>query len=219
LAFEKEVLGFYISGHPLEEYESFWRKNITAITSDFIVDEETRECKVHDGEQVWIGGMISSRKVKTTKTNKMMAFITLEDTMGSVEVLVFPNIYEKKRELFVEEEKLFIQGRVALEDAPVGKLICERAVSFKEVPRELWLQFEDYAAYKGREKEVLALLREREGRDRVIIYLKKEKAKKILPANWQVKADQDLLEILTKKLGEKNVRIVEKSIEMKGKMI
>ena len=149
----------------------------------------------------------------------MMAFITLEDMMGSVEVLVFPNIYEKKRELFVEEEKLFIQGRVALEDAPVGKLICERAVSFKEVPRELWLQFEDYAAYQGREKEVLALLREREGRDRVIIYLKKEKAKKILPTNWQVKADQDLLEILTKKLGEKNVRIVEKSIEMKGKMI
>ncbi len=183
------------------------------------MDEETDRARVVDSSVVTIGGMVTGKTVKTTRTGHMMAFITLEDMMGSVEVLVFPNIYEKKRELFVEEEKLFIQGRVALEDAPVGKLICERAVSFKEVPRELWLQFEDYAAYKGREKEVLALLREREGRDRVIIYLKKEKAKKILPANWQVKADQDLLEILTKKLGEKNVRIVEKSIEMKGKMI
>lgn len=219
LAFEKETMGIYVSGHPMDAYRELWQKNITATTADFIVDEETDRARVVDSSVVTIGGMVTGKTVKTTRTGHMMAFITLEDMMGSVEVLVFPNIYEKKRELFVEEEKLFIQGRVALEDAPVGKLICERAVSFKEVPRELWLQFEDYAAYQGREKEVLALLREREGRDRVIIYLKKEKAKKILPANWQVKADQDLLEILTKKLGEKNVRIVEKSIEMKGKMI
>ncbi len=219
LAFEKETMGIYVSGHPMDAYRELWQKNITATTADCIVDEETDRARVVDSSVVTIGGMVTGKTVKTTRTGHMMAFITLEDMMGSVEVLVFPNIYEKKRELFVEEEKLFIQGRVALEDAPVGKLICERAVSFKEVPRELWLQFEDYAAYQGREKEVLALLREREGRDRVIIYLKKEKAKKILPANWQVKADQDLLEILTKKLGEKNVRIVEKSIEMKGKMI
>ncbi len=219
LAFEKETMGIYVSGHPMDAYWELWQKNITATAADFIVDEETDRARVVDSSVVTIGGMVTGKTVKTTRTGHMMAFITLEDMMGSVEVLVFPNIYEKKRELFVEEEKLFIQGRVALEDAPVGKLICERAVSFKEVPRELWLQFEDYAAYQEREKEVLALLGEREGRDRVIIYLKKEKAKKILPANWQVKADQDLLEILTKKLGEKNVRIVEKSIEMKGKMI
>lgn len=219
LAFEKETMGIYVSGHPMDAFQELWQKNITATAADFIVDEETDRAKVVDSSIVTIGGMVTGKTVKTTRTGHMMAFITLEDMLGSVEVLVFPNIYEKKRELFVEEEKLFIQGRVSIGDDPVGKLICERAVSFKEVPRELWLQFSDYRTYQEREDEFLALLREKEGRDRVIIYLKQEKAKKILPSNWQVKADQELLEILTKKLGEKNVRIVEKSIEMKGKMI
>ena len=64
----------------------------------------------------------------------------------------------------------------------------------------------------------MEILREKEGRDTVIIYLKQEKARKILPANWNVNADQDLLDKLTKKLGEKNIRLVEKGIEMRRKM-
>ncbi len=218
LAFEKETLGIYVSGHPMDAYESMWRKNITATTIDFIVDEETNKANVMDNSIVTIGGMVTGKTTKATRTGQMMAFITLEDMLGSVEVLVFPNVYESNRELFREEEKLFIQGRVSIGDDPVGKLICGHVVSFRDVPRELWIQFENLESYRAGEQVFLDLLKDSEGGDRVVVYLKQEKAKKILPENWKVKADPELLGKLTKILGEKNVRLVEKGIEIRRKM-
>ncbi len=218
LAQEKEVLGVYVSGHPLEEYEEGWRKNITAITTDFIVDEETDEAKVSDGQFVTVGGMVSDKTVKITKTGKNMAFITLEDLVGSVEVLIFPKDYEANRELLTEDAKLFIRGRVSLGDEPAGKLICERIIPFSRIPRELWLQFPDKETYLAREKEMMEILKPSEGNDQVIIYLKKEKARKILPAGWNVCADRELLGKLSELYGEKNVKLVEKTIEKIGKM-
>lgn len=219
LAFEKETLGIYVSGHPMDAYETMWRKNITATTADFVVDEETDRAAVTDGTYVTVGGMVAGKVVKTTRTGQMMAFISLEDMLGSVEVLVFPKIYESRREVFAQDEKLFIQGRVSLGDEPVGKLICERVIPFREVPRELWLQYEDLEHYRAGEAALLNLLKEKEGRDTVIIYLKKEKAKKVLPANWRVEADGELLDKLTKILSEKNIKLVEKGIEKQKKMI
>lgn len=218
LAFEKETLGIYISGHPLEAYESTWRSNITAVSTDFIVDEETQETNVPDGSYVTIGGMITGKTVKTTRNNKMMAFITLEDLVGSVEVIVFPKDYESKRELFVEDSKVFIQGRASIGDDPVGKLICERVIPFASLPKELWLKFPDKEAYMAVEQEVLTDLKDSEGNDSVIIYLEKERAKKVLPANRNVNAARELVDILARKLGEKNVRLVEKKLEKIGKM-
>ncbi|PPK81023.1 DNA polymerase III catalytic subunit DnaE type [Lacrimispora xylanisolvens] len=218
LAFEKETLGIYVSGHPLEAYEETWRNHITAVTVDFIVDEETQKTNVQDGAYVTIGGMITGKNVKTTRNNKMMAFLTLEDLVGSVEVIVFPKDYESKRELFVEDSKVFIQGRASVGDDPVGKLICERVIPFSAVPKELWLKFPDKDTYVELEREILELLRESEGSDSVIIYLERERAKKVLPANWNVNASDGLLDILTKKLGEINVRLVEKKLEKIGKM-
>lgn len=218
LAFEKETLGIYVSGHPLEAYEETWRNHITAVTVDFIVDEETQKTNVQDGAYVTIGGMITGKNVKTTRNNKMMAFLTLEDLVGSVEVIVFPKDYESKRELFVEDSKVFIQGRSSVGDDPVGKLICERVIPFSAVPKELWLKFPDKDTYVELEREILELLRESEGSDSVIIYLERERAKKVLPANWNVNASDGLLDILTKKLGEINVRLVEKKLEKIGKM-
>ncbi len=218
LAFEKETLGIYVSGHPMDAYEGIWRKNVTATSVDFIVDEETDKARVIDGSTVTIGGMVTGKVVKTTRKNQMMAFVTLEDMLGSVEVLVFPNIYENQRELFVQDEKLFIQGRVSLGEEPIGKLVCSRAVPFGEVPKELWIQFENLEDYHVKERELFGLLRGQEGQDSVILYLKHEKAKKILPSNWNVRADSLLLDKLTKILGEKNIRLVEKGIEIGRKM-
>ncbi|WP_394525781.1 DNA polymerase III subunit alpha [Lacrimispora sp. JR3] len=218
LAFEKETLGIYLSGHPMEAYESTWRNNITAFTIDFLVDEETEAAKVTDGAYVTIGGMITAKTVKTTRNNKMMAFITLEDLLGSVEVIVFPKDYESKRELFVEESKVFIQGRVSIGDDPVGKLICERVIPFSDLPKELWLKFPDKEEYSAMERDLLEDLKESEGNDSVIIYLEKERAKKVLPSNRNVNAGGALLDHLVKKLGEKNVKVVEKKLEKIGKM-
>ena len=217
LAFEKEILGVYISGHPLEAYISLWEKNITAKTSDFAVDEETGEAAVKDGTYATIGGMITGKTVKTTRANQMMAFVTIEDLAGSVEVLVFPRDYEKSRDLLNQDEKLFIRGRVSIGDDPVGKLICEDIIPFDAAPRELWIQYTDKEAYLADEKALLDMLRMQEGPDRVMIYLGRERAKKALPANWNVKADGALLEVLGKRLGEGNVKVVEKNLMFQGR--
>lgn len=213
LAFEKEILGVYVSGHPLDDYEAMWKKQVDATASDFIVDEETEKARVRDGEKVTIGGMVAGKTVKTTRTSQLMAFITLEDLEGSVEVIVFPKDYEANRELFVEDAKLFIRGRVSIGDDPVGKLVCEKVMPFGEIPRELWIQFENMEEYKGREQQLLTVLRSSEGRDSVILYLKKERAKKVLPANWNVSLNDILLKNLREKFGEKNVKVVEKALK------
>lgn len=212
LAFEKEMLGVYISGHPMEAYLGTWEKNVTAKTSDFVVDEETGEAVLQDGTYVTIGGMLTGKTVKTTRDNKMMAFVTLEDLTGSVEVLVFPKTYEKRREYLNQDEKLFIRGRVSIGDDPVGKLICEQVIPFSMVPRELWLQYPDKESFLAGESRLLELLRSSEGDDTVIIYLGKERAKKVLPKNWNVKADQALLSALSSMLGEGNVKLLEKAL-------
>ena len=218
LAFEKDILGVYISGHPLDDYEALWRKNITATAADFIVDEETEEAVVKDGIKAVIGGLVTGKTVKTTRTGQLMAFITLEDLMGSVEVIVFPRDYENNRDLLTEDEKLFIRGRVSLGDEPVGKLVCEQVIPFDAVSRQLWLQFEDMAGYQAAEAELMELLKSSEGNDQVIIYLKKERAKKMLPPNWNVMADAGLLNRLYCKAGEKNVKVVEMTLDKSWKM-
>ena len=213
LAFEKETLGIYISGHPMEEYREIWEKNVTAKTSDFVVDEDGHTV-VEDNSIVVVGGMITGKKVKTTKTNQLMAFVTVEDMVGTVEALVFPKIYEKSRQILTEDSKVFIRGRVSIGDDPVGKLICEEVVPFEQIPNELWLQFADQEQYGEQIDPVMAVLRDSEGKDRVVIYLKKERMLKRLSENWAVDASS-LKERLYEILGEANVKVVQKGLEMR----
>ena len=213
LAFEKDILGIYVSGHPMEEYQETWKNSITAKTTDFIVDEDTGSAVVTDGARVTIGGILTNKVVKTTKTGKMMAFVTIEDMVGSVEVLVFPKDYENKRNLLTEDAKVFIEGRASVGDDPVGKLICEKVIPFEEVPKDLWLKFADKAEYDALWPKVTAVLKMSEGRDTVIIYLEKERAKKVLPMNWGVFAGKDLIRQLMQITGEKNIKLVEKGLK------
>ena len=218
LALEKDVLGIYISGHPMEAVEGLWEKNITAKSTDFVVDDVTGRAVVGDGVTVVIGGMITDKTVKTTKNNQLMAFLTIEDLVGTVEVLVFPRDYEKYKELFTQDRKVFIQGRTSIGDDPKGKVILEFILPFDQVPRELWVQFDDKAAYERGIGELSGMLREADGESRVVIYLRKERAKKILPPNWNVGLDGDLAEKLASRFGPENVKVVDKPIEMRKKM-
>ena len=129
LGFEKEVLGIYLSGHPLEEYEEKWRKNISAVTADFMLDEETNAVKIKDNQSVVIGGIITEKTIKYTKQNKAMAFITVEDLFGTVEVIIFPRDYEKYSRYLNEDEKVFVAGHANVEEDKNGKLICEKIYS------------------------------------------------------------------------------------------
>ena len=213
LAFEKETLGIYVSGHPMDEHLETWKNSITAKTTDFMVDEETGRAVVEDGARATIGGMITARTVKLTKNGQQMAFVTLEDMVGSVEVIVFPRDYENKKQLLNEDAKVFISGRTSIGDDPAGRLICEQVIPFDEVPKDLWLKFADKTEYDARWPEVTEILRGSDGHDTVIIYLEKERAKKVLPANWHVAASTEVTEKLMKIIGEKNVKVVEKGLK------
>ena len=213
LAFEKEVLGVYITGHPLEEYESRWRKNISAVTADFLPDEDSGQPKVIDGAKEIVGGMILEKTIKYTKNNKIMAFLTLEDLVGTVEVIVFPKDYEKYSTLLEEDGKIFVQGRVAAEDDKPSKIICEKVWSFDSVARELWIQFATISDYEKQEAQLLDALSDSDGNDSVVIYVREPKAIKRLPANRNVQINSILLGKLHKIYGQDNVKVVEKSIE------
>ena len=215
LGFEKEVLGIYLSGHPLEEYEEKWRKNISAVTADFILDEETNAVKVKDNQSVVIGGIITEKTIKYTKQNKAMAFITIEDLFGTVEVIIFPRDYEKYSRYLNEDEKVFVAGHANVEEDKNGKLICEKIYSFDDTKRELWLQFATKEAFEEKEKELYSLLYGSDGNDEIVIYIASPRAMKRLGQNHNIHINPELVGNLTEFLGEKNVKIVEKSIEKK----
>ncbi len=212
LAFEKEVLGIYISGHPLEKYTQMLARNATAVTTDFLPDEDTGLPRLADGSKVTVGGMITNRTIKYTKTNQVMAFITVEDLVGTVEVIVFPKTYERSVSVLEEENKVFVQGRVAAEDDKASKLICEKIYLFTDIPRELWIQFPSKEEYRQREGELLELIGGRERKDVVVIYLKKERAMKRLPPGQRTAIDSLDMEGLKGRFGEGNIRILEKDM-------
>ncbi len=216
LGFEKEVLGIYVSGHPLEEYEGKWRKNITNTTADFLVEEETGETKIKDSASAMIGGMITEKTIKYTKTNQAMAFLTIEDLLGTVEVVVFPRDYGKYQFLLEVDSKVFIRGRANVEEEKNGKLICERVYGFDEAKRELWIQFPDKEQFIAQEDKLYKMLAESDGKDSVVIYLSAERARKRLPDSRNIEIEEGLMNNLTKIYGENNVKVVEKAIENLG---
>ena len=213
LGFEKEVLGVYVSGHPLEPYEEEWRKVISATTADFQVDPEVGYTKVRDGAREIIGGIIAEKTVKHTKTNQMMEFLTVEDLFGTVEVVVFPRDYEKYRQYLEEDNKIFVKGRVSEEDDKASKLICEKILPFGQKKKELWIQFPDKETYLEEEAITYGYLADSEGNDEVMIYCEKEKIVKKLPANKNISINPQILSRLMNHFGENRVKVVEKAIE------
>lgn len=208
LAFEKEVLGIYISGHPLEEWEELWKKGITNTTADFALNEETGECALKDNASAVIGGLIADKKIKYTKNDKIMAFLQVEDLLGTVEVIVFPRDYEKNNARLVEDNKVFIRGRVSSEEERDGKLICERITGFDEIPKKLWIKFSNMTDYEKNAEELFNLLADSDGKDGVVIYIEADRAMKKLPPNKNVCADEELLARLSGKFGKDNIKIV-----------
>ncbi len=208
LGFEKEVLGIYISGHPMEEYQEIWHKNITNTTADFILDEETDSTRVKDGASVTIGGIIADKRLKYTKNEKVMAFLQIEDLLGVVEVIVFPRDYEKNADKLTEDKKVFVKGRVSAEDEKDAKLICEKITTFEEIPKKLWIKFPTKELYEEKEAELLASLHDSEGNDNVVIYIEEPKAMKTLPPNQNVNADGALIDRLETLYGKENIRVV-----------
>lgn len=219
LAFEKEVLGIYVSGHPLEAFEGLLKKNTTATTLDFAIDEETNEVKVTDGEYEVVGGMVVSKTLKTTKTNNVMAFITIEDLFGTLEIIIFPRDYEKYKYRIDVDEKVLIKGKVAMEEDKPAKLICTEVIPFSEIPKEVWIRFSDKNNFMESEQSLYEILGDYDGIDSVVVYCENEKAIKRLPKSKNIKVNSEVLSRLSEKFSKESIRVVEKSIEKGSKKV
>jgi DNA polymerase-3 subunit alpha len=209
LSFEKEVLGVYLSGHPLEDYIPLMEKNITRTTADFYAAQDEEVPRVKDNENAVVGGMIVEKKVKTTRTNSIMAFLSLEDLRGTVEVIVFPRDYERFRGVLETDRKVFIKGRVSVEEDKPAKIICQKVVPFDELPRQLWIQCTTKQEYLAKEETLFEILQPFDGHDTVMIYLSQDRAKKQLPNSRMTHVCTELLQRLYQEFGEENVKVVE----------
>ena len=207
LEFEKEVLGIYVSGHPLEEYMSLWKKKITNTTTDFYLDDDTGIPIVKDNTYATIGGIITSKKIKYTKTDQVMAIIDLEDMVGSIEVVVFPRAYEANAPRLFEDSKVFIEGRVSCEDEKNAKLIASKIITFDEVEKTVWIRFNNMDEYERALPSLNLLISENTGHDGIAIYLRQTRQVKKLGQAGQIKASRQTLEILRDKFGKENVQI------------
>ena len=207
LAFEKEVLGIYLSGHPMDEYEDLWRSRITAVSTDFALDEETGSTRVQQDARVVIGGMITSKSVKYTKQGKTMAFITVEDLLGSVEVIVFPGSYEKYRDLLEEDEKVFIEGRVSVEDDKASKLFAEKISRFSDVPRELWVACADMDEYLRVQGELQDLAGQSEGIDELYVFLRDSRQYRRIVSGSGIFISPETVAAFRAFFGERNVTV------------
>ena len=177
------------------------------------MQEETGAVKVQDNAHVIVGGIITAKTVKFTRNNKAMAFITVEDLTGNVEVIIFPKDYERYSRFLNEDAKVFVVGHATVEDEQNGKIICERIIPFDDTQREIWLQFPTKEEYLSQEQELMAKLHDSDGNDEIVIYVANPKAVKRLGRNLTVCANSELLTTLTNFLGKKNVKVIEKSIE------
>jgi len=213
LSLEKEVLGIYVSGHPLEAYLERIKNNATAKSTDFLLDEETNKAIVVDSETQTIGGMITSKTIKTTRSNSMMAFITLEDLFGVVEVIIFPRDYEKYKHLLEVDNKVFIRGKVTAEEEKAAKLICQEITSFDSISQEVWIKYPNKETFVNNEQTLYSMLSDYDGNDTVFIYCECEKVIKQLPKSRNIKAEKELIDKLVAIYKEENIIVKEKSIE------
>ena len=205
LGYEKEILGVYVSGHPLDEYTGMVKKYVTNVTTDFEIDDETGETKVRDGNTATIGGMIMNKSVKTTKNGQLMAYLTIEDLVGTVEVIVFPRNFLINRPVIDTADKVFVTGRVQANADENARLICDKVIDFNTIPRKLWIRFESEEEYQSKQSELNDILYNSDGKDSVIIYCTKENKRIALPASRTVQVNSELLMKLKGLYGDKNV--------------
>lgn len=213
LALEKESMGLYISGHPMESWQDTWQKQITNTSADFTADEETGFSRVRDGASALVGGIITGKTIKITKNNKRMAFITLEDLAGTMEIIVFPQDLEKNEPVLAEDGRVFIKGRVSASENAAAKLICEKVIPLEELPRRVWIRCSNREIWYAREKKLYDIIDEYPGKSVVSIYLARERAKKDLPIQWRMTICADSIKKLNNIFMSDNVKVIDMPIE------
>ena len=206
LSFEKDVLGIYISGHPLEEYLPVIKKNATLSSRDFRLSDESGTPAVRQNQRGTVAVVITEVSVKYTKTNRAMAFVTGEDMQGPLEIIFFPDCYDKYRSDLAEDVKCLIKGHASVDDEKDATFIADDLIKFTDIPQEVWVRFADMDAYKAAEPRMEKMFGlANEGHDRCIIYISKTKQMKGLQRTFE--ATGLVIDQLMKLAGEENVSV------------
>ena len=210
LDFEKEVLGVYVSGHPLDEDMNIWKSRTSAVSTDFETDPDTDECRVEDQKSYTAGGIINEVKTIMTKKGQMMAFVTIEDLVGTLEIVVFPKIYDVNRRKLTVGERVFITGRASVDANGSAKLLSEKVSKFDETPKKLWIRLKDRKRYQEeipRLRDILAVNGSEPGMDSVIVYMEDEKQLDKWPDSRKVRATRELVQKLRHIYGDGNIEL------------
>ncbi|MCR5800498.1 MAG: DNA polymerase III subunit alpha [Lachnospiraceae bacterium] len=206
LGFEKEILGIYVSGHPMEQYEEIWRKHITNTSTDFVYMDDTGQTVVKDNDTATVGGIVTDKQILYTKKGEAMARFKIEDMVGSVSLIAFQGAYRKYSEYIKDDNKVFVKGRVRAEYMKNAELFVETVIPFEDIGRKLWIKFKDMDSYAGEDAGLMQLLGSEGGNDEVVIYISDTKQMKAL-RDIKVNAT-GILGKLTEKYGEDNVKLV-----------
>ena len=214
LALEKEMTGLYLSGHPLEEYVKTLKLQTDTKISD-IVNVKTleegfvEESKVKDGDRVTVGGVLSEVSKKITRNNDMMAFAKIEDLYGIVEIIIFPKVFQKFKNLIYDDSMIIVKGRVSVREEEDPKLLCENIEPLVRVDIDkLYILIKDQLALKETVDEIKTIFSNFRGNMPVYLCTKKERKKFRLDRELWVEPNSELVSILKRRFGEENLKII-----------
>lgn len=207
LNFEKEMLGVYISGHPLDQYEEEFNSTVTITSLDLKNDDEGQQTRFVDGQPVTIGGIITECKTIFTRSNNLMAFVTIEDYYGTIEVIVFPTIYEEYRNMLVEERPVFIKGRISIKEEESPKVLCDDVIPMVKSSGKMFIKVP--ANFNGSIiNEIKSILKRYKGNTPVIIYFERDNKRFQADRSLWVTPCKDLYDMLSNLLGQNCIRTV-----------
>ena len=212
LMMEKEMLGLYISGHPLDKFRDISEKRSNITSQDVVeyvenADNDNFESKVRDEMEVSICGIISSKRTKITKNNETMAFFKIEDLYGTINAIVFPKTYGRLQNSIKEDIPVVIKGRLSLREDEEPKIICNSIEEINLVPSKLYLKIEENKENIV-DTSILPILSKDHGDTSVMLYYSKDKITKVAPKEYNVNVSDELLKELSDVLGVENVKCV-----------
>ncbi len=219
---EKEMLGVYLSDHPLKEYETQIQDLIDVTSEDLLhaADQEesgeapAADTVVFDGMRATMAGIITSKKTLVTKNNKMMAFVDMEDLLGNVEVVVFPNVYEKCAHLVKDDSLILVKGNVNFKEGELPKILANDILDLREVSRGAKIAAQENLVKiripdeleDGLERIRQVLLRHR-GNHPVVIYLGNTGKSMKTKENLWVNGDEIFQQEVTSLIGQGNLKM------------
>lgn len=213
LSLEKEMLGLYISGHPLEEYEEeldiYTNTRISDIVDIDDDDADTTDRKVYDGQRVVIGGIISEISIKSTRRNEIMAFIKIEDMTGNIEAIIFPKLYTKCSKLIIEDSIIIMSGHISVKEEENPKVIADSIEPLKKnkkIINRVYIRLNDNT-WENDVESLKKIFLKYSGKSPVYVILKNSRKKFMAPRNLWVDANIEFISKIKNAVGEKNVKI------------